>query len=109
MDHSSNLSAERTTFLTHLECSSTGSRYEPDRLHSLSDTGHPLLARYDLEALAGQVTKETLAGRPPGHVALSRVPSGALNCQHRFPGRGDDSHRLDACGGDPCRVTLSAG
>ncbi len=65
MDHSSNLSAERPTFLTHLECSGTGSRYEPDRLHSQSDTGHPLLARYDLEALAGQVTKETLAGRPP--------------------------------------------
>ncbi len=65
MDHSSNLSAERPTFLTHLECSGTGSRYEPYRLHSLSDTGHPLLARYDLEALAGQVTKETLAARPP--------------------------------------------
>ena len=31
-----NLSAERPTFVSHLECSMTGERYEADRLHGLS-------------------------------------------------------------------------
>ena len=30
------LSAERPTFVSHLECSMTGERYEADRLHGLS-------------------------------------------------------------------------
>lgn len=64
MDHFSNISADRPTFITHLECSKTGKRHEPDRLHGLSDSGHPLMARYDLEALAAHLTKETLAARP---------------------------------------------
>lgn len=65
MDHTSNLIADLPTFLTHLECSKTGERYEPDRLHGLSDSGYPLLARYDLVGLRLHLTKEALTARPP--------------------------------------------
>ncbi len=64
MLHDANLTAERSTFVTHLECSMTGERYEADRLHGLSRVGRPLLVRYDLEGVRGALTKETLAGRP---------------------------------------------
>jgi threonine synthase len=59
-----NLIAERSTFVTHLECSMTGERYEADQLQGLSRAGKPLLVRYDLESLRGALTKETLADRP---------------------------------------------
>ncbi len=60
----SNLTAERPTFVTHLECSMTGERYEADRLHGLSRAGRPLLVRYDLEGVRGALSKEALADRP---------------------------------------------
>ena len=60
----SNLSEQRPTFVTHLECSATGERYEADQLHGLSRAGKPLLVRYDLAALGAAVDKQTLAGRP---------------------------------------------
>ena len=53
-------------FMTHLECSLTGKRYEADRLHNLSEAGKPLLARYDLGAVAKVLTSEVLASRPAG-------------------------------------------
>ncbi|MCY4551547.1 MAG: threonine synthase [Defluviicoccus sp.] len=56
---------EVPTFVTHLECSLTGERYEADRIHNLSRAGKPLLVRYDLEALGRAVDKETLARRAP--------------------------------------------
>ena len=52
--------------VTHLECSLTGERYEAGQIHNLSKAGKPLLVRYDLEAAARTLTKETLAGREPG-------------------------------------------
>jgi threonine synthase len=63
--HSQNLVEDRPTFVTHLECASTGARYEPDRVHGLSEAGKPLLVRYDLVALAASVDKKALASRPP--------------------------------------------
>ena len=59
-----NLTAERPTFVTYLECSMTGERYEADRLHNLSRAGRPLLVRYDLEGVRGALTREALAERP---------------------------------------------
>jgi threonine synthase len=56
---------ETPTFVTHLECSETGKIYEADMLHGLSETGKPLLVRYDLEGLAAAIDKETLARRVP--------------------------------------------
>jgi threonine synthase len=57
---------ELPTFTTHLECSQTGKRYEADTLHNLSETGKPLLVRYDLDGVAGALTKEKLAARAEG-------------------------------------------
>ena len=54
------------SFVTHLECSYTGKRYDARRVHGLSDAGKPLLVRYDLGALAKAITKEALAARTDG-------------------------------------------
>ena len=59
-----NLTVERPTFVTHLECSATGERYAADELHSLSRAGKPLLVRYDLGAVKKALSKEALARRP---------------------------------------------
>jgi threonine synthase len=64
MSRSDNLTAERRTFVTHLECSATGAHYPPDRLHGLSEAGKPLLVRYDLEAARPALFREELAARP---------------------------------------------
>ncbi|WP_112382091.1 threonine synthase [Sphingomonas carotinifaciens] len=58
-----NLCADRPTFVTHLECSMTGERYEADQLHGLSRVGRPLLVRYDLDAVKAALAKDTLAAR----------------------------------------------
>lgn len=47
-----NLTAERPTFVTHLECAYTGERYPADQVHNLSRAGKPLLVRYDLAGVA---------------------------------------------------------
>ena len=58
-----NLTADRPTFVTHLECSMTGERYEADQLHGLSRVGRPLLVRYDLDAVAANLPKPLLEAR----------------------------------------------
>ncbi len=60
----SNLTAERPTFVTHLECSLTGEQYEADQLHGLSRAGRPLLVRYDLGAVRGFVPRAMVEARP---------------------------------------------
>ncbi|RXZ32247.1 threonine synthase [Sphingomonas desiccabilis] len=55
---------DRPTFVSHLECSMTGERYEADRLHGLSRVGRPLLVRYELEALGQAVSRDAIAARP---------------------------------------------
>ncbi len=59
-----NLTEERPTFVTHLECSATGERYEADTLHNLSRVGKPLLVRYDLAGVKAAITKDMIAARP---------------------------------------------
>jgi threonine synthase len=59
-----NLTTDRPTFVTHLECSMTGERYEADRLHGLSRVGRPLLVRYDLDAVRANLPRPMLAARP---------------------------------------------
>lgn len=59
-----NLTADRPTFVTHLECGLTGERYEADRLHGLSAAGRPLLVRYDLAGVSAALDRPTLAARP---------------------------------------------
>ena len=62
--HDDNLTADRPTFVSHLECGMTGERYEADRLHGLSRVGRPLLVRYDLAGVRSALSKEALAKRP---------------------------------------------
>src|SRR6516165_9479681 len=65
-----NLTAERATFVTHLECSATGARYAADELHNLSRERKPLLVRYDLAGVKKALSKEALARRPRDIVSL---------------------------------------
>jgi threonine synthase len=60
-----NLTTERPTFVTHLECAATGERHAADEVHNLSRAGKPLLVRYDLPGVKKALSKETLAQRPP--------------------------------------------
>ncbi|MCW3848528.1 threonine synthase [Sphingomonas sp. LB-2] len=64
MRHDANLTSDRPTFVTHLECAMTGEHYAADMLHGLSRVGRPLLVRYDLEKAGQVLTKQALAGRP---------------------------------------------
>lgn len=64
MQHDDNLTTERPTFVTHLECSMTGERYAADQVHNLSAAGKPLLVRYDLAGVKQALTKAALAQRP---------------------------------------------
>jgi threonine synthase len=58
MDH-------RYSTLSHLECSRCAARYESAELQGTCGCGAPLLARYDLPALAGQLSPADIAGREP--------------------------------------------
>ncbi|HEY2185111.1 MAG TPA: threonine synthase, partial [Xanthobacteraceae bacterium] len=59
-----NLTTERPTFVTHLECSATGEHYPADALHNLSRSGKPLLVRYDLDGIRKALSRAALAQRP---------------------------------------------
>lgn len=59
-----NLRFDRQTFVSHLECSLTGERYEADRLHGLSAAGRPLLVRYDLAGASKTLARDALEARP---------------------------------------------
>jgi threonine synthase len=65
VSHDDNLTAERPSFVTHLECAYTGERHNADEVHNLSRAGKPLLVRYDLTAVRKTLGKELLASRPP--------------------------------------------
>ena len=56
----------RHTYATHLECSATGEHHDITRLQGLSAANKPLLARYDLDSLAREVTREAIAARSAG-------------------------------------------
>ena len=57
---------EYPNFVTHLECSLTGEKYEAGIVQGLSKAGRPLLVKYDLERLATQINKEDLTNRSGG-------------------------------------------
>ena len=64
MDANANLTVERPTFVTHLECSWTGQSHAADTPHNLSEAGKPLLVRYDLPAVRAALTRQALTERP---------------------------------------------
>ena len=51
------------SYLSHLECSMTGERYDADMVQGLSRVGRPLLARYDLAALRRDLPRDELKSR----------------------------------------------
>ena len=63
---------KNNTFVTHLECSMTGRRYEKDCVHGLSDAGKPLLVRYDLEKIKKVVINTTTT---PCKILLTNCPA----------------------------------
>ncbi len=65
MAYDDNLTAERPTFVTHLECALTAERCPADEVHNLSRAGKPLLVRYDLDGVKRALSKQALAARPP--------------------------------------------
>jgi len=56
---------ETGTAVTHLECSRTGERLEAGKIQNLSAAGWPLLVRYDLQKLARQWDRDSIADGPP--------------------------------------------
>ena len=71
--HDENITAERPSFVTHLECSMTGETYPADVLHGLSRAGRPLLVRYDPPGVRAAFTKDALARRPADMWRLLRI------------------------------------
>ena len=47
-------------YVSHLECSITGKKYEANKIHGLSDAGRPLLVRYDLQTLKKEVSRDDI-------------------------------------------------
>jgi threonine synthase len=64
LPHDDNLTTERKTFVSHLECADTGERHAADEIHNLSRAGKPLLVRYDLDGVRAALSKDALARRP---------------------------------------------
>jgi threonine synthase len=50
--------------LSHLDCPRCGARLDADRVQGTCSCGSPLLARYDLARVAGQVPARSIAARP---------------------------------------------
>ncbi len=65
MRHDLDLSTDRPTFVSHLECSATGATYPPGEVYGLSEAGAPLLVRYHLAEVSRTLAPEALDARPP--------------------------------------------
>ena len=52
------------SFLSHLECSRTGQRYDPAEIQHLSKVGAPLLAHYDIDRAREAFTPDSIKTRP---------------------------------------------
>ena len=104
MPTNDNLTTERPTFVTHLECGMEGDCYEADTLHGLSKAGKPLLVRYDLNGIRNAITKNDLASRPAdlwryreflpvrkkeNIVSLGEIHTPIIPLQKLAPGKGE--------------------
>ena len=94
---------DSTTFVTHLECGLEGDTYACDTLQTVSESGKPLLVRYDLPGISQHMTREELAGRAPGMwryreflpvrqrehiVSLGEIATPLVNCPRLQIGQG---------------------
>ena len=50
--------------LSHLDCARCGTGHDADQVRGTCSCGSPLLARYDLQQVAGQASPRDVAGRP---------------------------------------------
>ena len=48
------------TFVSHLECSYTGEKYNKNEIHNLSNTGKPLLVKYYLDQIKEKITRQKI-------------------------------------------------
>jgi len=65
-------------FVTHLESALDGTRFEPDKVHTVHQ-GRPLWVRYDLQGVKKAVQPSDLAARPPSlwrYCELLPLPAG---------------------------------
>ncbi len=88
MHDNDNLTIERPTFVTHLECAMEGDHYAADQVHNLSKAGKPLLVRYDLAGVKKALTKDALAQRPGDMWRYRELLAGAQMQGHRLARRG---------------------
>ena len=91
LQYDDNLTTERPTFVTHLECSATGERYAADEIHNLSRAGKPLLVRYDLDGVKKALSKDALASREPDLWRYRELLPVRRTPRHRQPRRSDDA------------------
>ena len=47
-------------YVSYLECSITGKKYEANTVHGLSDEGRPLLVRYDLQTIKKEISRDII-------------------------------------------------
>ena len=69
------------TFVSHLECSYTGEKYNKNEIHNLSKVGKPILVKYYLDQIKEKITKQEKAipkniptPNPPANRAVMEVP-----------------------------------
>ena len=48
-------------YVTHLECSMTGKKYDANEIQGLSEVGRPLLVRYDLKKIKKEISIEEIS------------------------------------------------
>jgi len=55
------------SYVSHLECAFSGKRYEPGKVHTISEMGKPIIVKYDLERIAAEVPRSSIEGsKEPG-------------------------------------------
>ena len=55
------------SYVSHLECAYSGARYEPGKVHTISEMGKPIIVKYDLERLSAEVPRSSIeSSKEPG-------------------------------------------
>ena len=55
------------SYVSHLECAYSGKKYEPGKIHTISEMGKPIIVKYDLERIAAEVPRSSIGDpKEPG-------------------------------------------
>jgi threonine synthase len=49
------------SYVSHLECSITGKKYDANKIYGLSEAGRPLLVRYNLKKLENEISRDEIS------------------------------------------------